>query len=432
MNIRKEAKKGVKWTSIAKVVSAVCALMKISVLTRFLPTEAFGQIALALFVMGFVGLFMDMGLSSAILHKQNINKQTYSSLYWLNFFFSLFLYFLIFISSHYIATFYDDPELSNLIKWIGLGLILSAIGRQYKTIEQKNLNFKYISLVDIWSSVLSLLLAILLAVYDYGVYTLVYSALFQYLLSNISFFISGVRKEGLLIHFSYQETRPFLKIGIYEVGSNTINYFSRDIDIILIGKFLGTEVLGAYSLAKQLVFKPLSIINPILTQIATPLFAKIQDNKKALSSNFLKLLTIVSTINLPVYLLMIFLAYPIIYILYGEEYVHITTTVQILSVYVYLRTLGNPVGSLLIALGRTDIGFKWNVIVLLFIPISVLLGSNFGMEGIAIALSLCMVFLFVPAWKFLIYQLTQTPLKKYMMALLPNYNFIKTLIKSNV
>ncbi len=425
MNIGDEAKKGVKWTSIAKIVLAAVAILKISVLTRFLETEAFGQMALALFVMGFVGLFMDMGLSSAILHKQNIDKKTYSSLYWLNCLFSIILYLIVFFLSSYIAMFYNDEELGLLIKLIGLGLILSALGRQYKTIEQKNLNFKLISLIEIWSAVLSLVLAIILAIYGYGVYALVFSVLFQQFVSNISFLFFGARKHGLLFHFSYPETRPFLKIGIYEVMSNAINYFSRDIDIMLIGKFLGTEVLGGYSLAKQLVFKPLLIINPIITQIATPLLAKIQENKEALKSNFLKILSIISTINIPAYFLLIIFATPVVQILYGNAYLDIVPVVRILSIYVFLRALGNPVGSLLIALGRTDIGFQWNLMVLFITPIMVYAGSFFGTMGVAISLTICMILLFIPAWRFMIYSVTGISLKEYMNALIPNLQFIK-------
>ena len=75
---------------------------------------------------------------------------------------------------------------------------------------------------------------------------------------------------------NFQEAMPFLKIGVFEVGSQFVNFFNRDLDIIIIGKLFSTELLGGYSLAKQLVYKPAQIINPIATKIANPLLAKFQ------------------------------------------------------------------------------------------------------------------------------------------------------------
>ena len=102
MSVKKQALSGVKWTTVSTITLALSALVKISVLARFLDASDFGLMALITFVLGFMDLFMDMGITSAILHKQNIKKQEYSSLYWLNVGFSIFLfllhyYFLLFL-----------------------------------------------------------------------------------------------------------------------------------------------------------------------------------------------------------------------------------------------------------------------------------------------------------------------------------------------
>ena len=112
---------------------------------------------------------------------------------------------------------------------IGLNIIFSGIGIQFKTIETKNLNFKQISIIDIIAVLLSLVIAVILAVKGYGVFSLVYSSLAQYLLSNTLYLILGIKKHGLLFHYRFSETLPFLKIGIYQVGGQIVNYFNPSV-----------------------------------------------------------------------------------------------------------------------------------------------------------------------------------------------------------
>src|SRR5690606_5259702 len=128
---------------------AVAALLKISILTRFLDKSDFGLMALITFVMGFTDLFTDMGFTSAILHKQNITKKEYASLYWFNIVFSIFLYGMLFLISPYISDFYNEPILKMLIPLLGLNVVISAVGRIFKSMESKHLKFKEITIFEI-------------------------------------------------------------------------------------------------------------------------------------------------------------------------------------------------------------------------------------------------------------------------------------------
>ncbi len=427
MSIRKQAIQGVKWTTLSTIFLAVTQLLKISVLARFLDKTDFGLMAIVVFVLGFTDLFVDMGLTSAILHKQNISKNEYASLYWINFLFSFLLFAVIWFITPLISTFYNEKELNILIPLMALTLLFSAFGRQFKTIEQKELNFKFISLVDIVGSVISLVFAVILAYYGYGIYSLVYSSILLQIISNIAFLIQGIKRIGIKLHFVFAETKPFLKIGIYQVGGQIMNYFNRDLDILLIGKFFGSEILGGYSLAKQLVFRPAQIINPILTKVGAPVLAKFQNNIEALRKNYLKLLNIISTVNFIIYLVIIVFAKYIVLILYGQGFDDIVIIVQILSVYMYFRSLGNPAGSLIIATGKTDLEFYWNLLVLIIMPIIIYTASQFSIVIVAISLSVAMVFLTIPAWYFMIRKMINVGLREYLVSFVPNRKIIRTI-----
>lgn len=417
MSIKKKVILGLKWTSFSTLILALAAILKISILARFLEKSDFGLMALITFVLGFINLFSDMGLSTAILHKQKIKKKTYASLFWFNLLFCILLYLIIVSVAPIIASFYNEPQLNSLIPLLSINVVLSGIGTQFKTIETKNLLFRNIGIIEITAAVFSLALAIYLAMNGYGVLSLVYSSMAQYIISNILFFIIGTSKYGLLVHFKISEVIPFLKIGIYQVGGQIINYFNRDLDIILIGKLFSVDVLGGYSLAKQLVSRPAQVVNPILVKVASPTLAKFQFNIELLKTNYLKLINIVSLINIPVYLGVIIFAPIIVELMYGNGFENIVILVRILSVYMIFRAIGNPIGSLVIATGKTELEFFWNLINLMVMPIFIYIGASYGIVEVTISLTLAMLLLFVPSWKLLVNKMTGATLMEYLKAI---------------
>lgn len=430
-DVKKQVVSGVKWTTIGTIVNAAAALLKISILARYLDKSDFGLMALVTFVMGFMNLFNDMGLTSAILHKQLISKKEYASLYWLNIGFSIGLYALLLLLSPVVANFYEESELRLLIPLLGLNLLISAFGRIFKTIESKHLLFKNVTIFEIIAAILSLVLAVYLAINGYGVLALVYSALLQYIVQNMLYFILGVRKYGLLLHYRFKETKPFLKIGVYQVGSQVLNYVNRDIDILLIGKFFSSEILGGYSLARELVRRPVSILGPIINKVGAPTLALYNESVSQLKENFLKLLNIVASISLPLYLMVIIFAKQIVLVLYGRDFVEIKILVQILAINMIFRFIGGTVGNLVTATGKTDLEFKWNLITLFLTPTTVFLASKISITMVAISVSGLSVLLFYPSWKFFASRLINVSFPEYFKAYFwVNIEWYKSLFKS--
>jgi PST family polysaccharide transporter/teichuronic acid exporter len=426
LKLNEQVINGVKWTTIGTLAITISNVLKISILARFLSKDDFGVFAILTFFLGFFNLFSDMGLTTAILHKQNIKKNEYASLYWFNIAFCIFLYVLLFLITPIISDFYNEPKLDFLIKVLSLSIIINSIGLQFRTIETKNLSFKFINIFDVIASFGSLLFAIWLAVNGYGVLSLVYSIVLQYVISNCLLFALGLKNHGLNFHFSFKDLNPFLRIGLFQVGGQSSNFINQNLDVLIIGKIFSQEILGGYSLAKQLVFRPAQVINPILTKVAAPALAKFQDNLELLKVNYLKLINVVSSINIITYFLLIVFAPIVVNLFYGGGYTSIVLYVRILCVYMVFRSIGNPIGSLVIATGRTDIEFLWNIFLLILIPFVVYFGSLFGIVGVTISLTVTMGLLFVPSWYFLVRKMTGATLKEYMRAILfINLNFLK-------
>lgn len=421
MNLRKTAVSGIKWTTLSTLGRASFQLLQISILTRFLPKEAFGLLAMALFVVQFSNIFVDMGMTSAILHRQNATKNEYSSIYWLNIFISLFLYGILLLGAPVVAYFYEEPELRLLVPILGINLLLMATGRQHFTIMLKQFQFKAIALIELISFSLGLIAAIFLAVRGFGVYSLVYSTLLASFISNGSFLFFNLRLNPILVHFRLSETKPFLKIGGFTMGSSILDFFSSETDILIIGKMLGAESLGVYSLSKQIVSKLYSIVTPIIINVLNPILSAIQKEKSKVKYYYLKVVNLLASLNFPIYFIVILLSKEILTILYGDAYISGYLVLSFLAISYGLNTIGNPMGSLQIATGRTDIGFKWTILRVVVTPIVIFFAANFSINTVAATIAFLSILFVIPAWRIQLKPMASIKLKEYLQQFLTPY-----------
>lgn len=414
----RKAKQGIKWTTSSTVIKVVSQILKITILTRILSKEDFGLVALVTVLLGFCNLFADLGFSTGILHKQDVTRKEYSSLYWTSFIFSIVIYLGIVLLSPIIADFYEQPEISRIIPILCANVVVACIGRQFGTFFYKDLEFKIPSIIEITSELGSLVLSVFLAIKGFGVYSLVYSVVFQCVLSNILLFIMGYKRFPLSLTCSIRSIIPYLKIGVYQVGAQSINYFSRDFDVLIIGKMLGATELGVYSLAKQLVGRPYNLINPIINKVATPYLAKFQGSLESLKNQYYRSVSLVSGMNIIVYFLLCIFAYPVVYILYGKNFLDATIIVQVLCLFMLERAIGNPLGSLMAATGRTNLDFMWNIVYAIVAPLFIFMGIAFKSSlMVAIFMDLCSIILFYPNWRFVIKPIIGGRFKEYLAAI---------------
>jgi len=411
--------------TVSTIFVAISAVLKASILTRILEMSDFGLMAIVTFILGFITLFIDLGLTTAILHIDKISKSEYASLFWLNFGFSILLFLMLVLISPLVSDFYKETELKLLIPIMSSGLVFNALGSQYRTIEQKKLNFKLLALVDIITSISSLILAVILAIYGFGVYALVYSSLLYTTSGAVFYFVRGVKINGFKFYFKLPEVKPFLKIGVFNIGGQVINYFNKEIDILIVGNVFGTEVLGGYSLAKQLVDRPLRIIRPVVMKVMSPILSLLKNDKATLRDNYLRTVKIVSSLSLPIYLIFIVFASPIVNLFYGADYEGIVILVRILAVYMFFVSIRIPLGSLIIATGKTNMEFYWFLITFIIMPVAILVGSKYNIEGVAIAMAVTMIIYFIPMWKFLINPLIGVNFNDYAKAHLIDFKILK-------
>jgi O-antigen/teichoic acid export membrane protein len=416
-NLKKQAIHGVKWTSMSISIRAILQLIQLLVLARLLTAEEFGLVALVMIVIGFSQIFMDMGISNAIIHKQNITEIQLSSLYWLNIFSGLILTVVVFIASPSVADFYENKAIIPLLEVLSFSFLINSIGNQYRVLFRKSLKFNILAKIEVIGCITTFFCAIFLALNEYGAFSLIYATLANALISNLMVLSLGMRLHRPKLTYHHNEVKKFLNFGLYQMGQNSITYFNSQFDVILIGKLLGTEALGLYSLTKQLVMRPYQIINPVITSVMFPIMAKIQNDQTKLKSIYLKIINFLASLNFPIYGAMVILASTLVPLILGDKWIEAIEIFQVLSVYAAVRTISSPSGSLLLAKGRADLGFWWSISGFTFIPIAIYIGSQWGLIGISTSLLLYQLILLIPNWYYIIYKMSNASFIEYFYEL---------------
>ncbi|MBO5465778.1 MAG: MOP flippase family protein [Alistipes sp.] len=425
MDTRKVVVSGVKWTTLSTIITTFVALLRLVILTRILDKADFGIVSILTFVVGMTQTFSDLGFSSAIMHKKDLSQEDFSSLYWLQLIVFTVLYVLISVCSPLVSSYYNEHQLTILLPIILTELIMYGIGKLYETVLQKEFCFKTIAIRNIISSILSLVVAVVLAFRGYGVYSLVYSTLFNALMLNLWNFICGQRLLKLKFHISLKSILQLIKIGLYQTGTNVIDYVAGKLDVLLMGKFLGMENLGIYTLAKELLVKVFIFINSIANKVLLPVYAKIYDDTESLSKTYLRSIRVLSFITFPILLAFGVFSDSIIDLLYGEKFAEVSSLVLILALSYMGSAISNPIGSLTIAKGRTDISFYYAIIRLVISLPVVWITSSISI----ICLAYGQLFIMVPVFFLIYYMMIQVYLKVSLKTYIQSFskNLISTI-----
>ena len=360
MSLKQQAVRGLKWTTAATVVSASTQLLQLFVLARLLTKYDFGLIAIAYVVVGFTQIFADMGITNAVIQKKDVTHSQLHTVFFVNIFIGLVLCLLLCFIAPFVSNFYEQSELTSVIYWLSLIFIIQPFGQIYNALLRKELQFDAIAKRDIIVKITGFLICVGLALSGFGVYSFVGAQLFIGFLSVILLLILGRRLYRPQWHIARKDFIPFFNFGIYQVCDQWVAYIRTQLDVLIIGKIMGIELVGLYNMAKRIVDIPVNIISPIVTQVSFPVMAKIQDESDRLKNIFLKSINYITSFTFPLYVFIALVASAILKITMGEQWLPAAPLIQILCIYGIIRSMGNPIGSLLFAKGLVRRAFWWD------------------------------------------------------------------------
>lgn len=413
MTLKQATLSSIRWVAMAMAVKAGLQFLQLSILARLLAPADFGLMAIVVALTSFLQIFADFGVSSAIIHHQEISRVQLSSLYWLNVGSSIALAVLIILLGPWISAYYVQPALQPLLTLSAITLVMAAAGQQLRVIAEKNLRFDVLAKLEVIAAATGFLSAVGIALSGGGAYALVGGAMTNAMMLTalLWLFISDGWRPKMV--FKIREIGHFLNFGTYMIGDNLLNTISYQVDILLGAKTLGAQAIGTYSLSKEFSMGISRLFNPIITRVGTPVMAKAQDDAALMKKVYLQTMRMTASVNFPAYVVLGIFAPEVANIVFGRQWTDAVVLLQIFAAFGLLRSTANPVGSLLIARGRADLSFKWNLALFCVCPPVIWLGSMWGTSGLAWALLGLTIIFFVPNWYFLVRPLCGAGFREY-------------------
>lgn len=411
---RSVAIKGGFWTSISTAVTMIATFARVMILTRFLEKSDFGIVAIVNMVIDLCLTFTDLGFASVIMYKQKLSDREFSSLYWTQLILFTCLYGILWLLSPLVSSFYDEPVLSLLIPIASLSVIFQALGKLYDSVLQKRYQFKLLAFRNIISNFVSLIIAGWMAWKGFGVYSLVFSTLSQAVILNLWNLFSGLRIQRVRMMFDFKEIIPLIKIGVYQTGTRILDFFSGKLDVMIIGKLLGTDALGVYDLAKSLVFRFVDFIRTVVSKVALPILSNSNSDDDAVRHKFLMITKTVATLCIPICITIAAFSKDVVHIVYGEKYLDVAPLVSIFAIVTLFTSITSFFDMLGIAKGRTDLNF-WNTVARIIVTTPVIfITSQFSITAVAfgqLGVTFVMVVIF---WKIVVQKTYPIPVKQYL------------------
>lgn len=404
MNIRKATFSATRWTTVASLSRVSVQLLQTALLARLLLPADFGLIAMAGVALGIAAMLADLGLSSALMHFPMPDHRTFSTIYWLNIGIGCCLALLFALLSWPLANMYGHMELLPVLAWLSLIFPLSALGQPFRVLAEKNLNFKPLAQNEIFSTIIGFTTAIVLALTDGGVFSLVFPMLVTAAINSMLAWLrlSSDLRPGLLFHAPL--AKSYISFGLHRVGDGFWNTLQVQTDIFLAGLISNPAAVALYALPREQCLKVANMfINPVITRVGLPVMTKIKNDQDALCTIYLKILRTTASLNFPIYAALALFAEEAVAILLGDQWQNAAFYMRIFAIWGLIRSTGNPSGSLLYAVGMAKRAHIWNMaLFILTFPILWIAAKTGGLPTLAWTMLVWQVIIFFLAWKFLV------------------------------
>lgn len=385
MGLRQQALRGIKWTGVGKGLTALLQIARLSILARVLSPDDFGLMAMVMIVVVTAHVWSDLGISAALVYRQDATREERSSLYWLNILIAAAVMLGFIGLTPFVSWFFGEPRLNELMWIVSPFFLIASLGQQFQFLCRKDLLFSYMSSVDVAAAVADFAVAVCAAFLGAGVLALVFGALAGAMVRAALYLWIGMRRWRPMLRLKLGDVRRYWSFGAFQVGEKTLNNLGTQIDKIVTGKLFNSATLGQYNIAYRLAMFPLQTINPVLNEVAFPVFSKVQNDEARLRRAYLEATSLLAVLVLPLYIGMSVTADLIIFVLLGEGWEPAAVVLRILAILGCFWGIGNPIGSLLLAKGRADLGFYLNCLWLPLSLVAALIGARFGIEAIALS-----------------------------------------------
>lgn len=370
-----------RWVALSQGSRVAIQLAGLVVLARLLPAADYGLMAMATVVTNFALLLRDLGTAAAIIQKTDLREETKATVFWLNVMMGVLLSLMLFVCAPLIARYFAAAELVPVLSMLSIALPLASSGAVHQALLERRSAFRALTGIEIGSSLAGLLAAIVAALSGAGVYSFVIQAILTAGLSSMLLWIvSGWRPTTLP---SWRELHGLMGFSGNLTLFNFINYFSRNADGMIVGRYLGAAALGSYSLAYKLMLFPVQNVTLAVSRALYPVLSRQQNAPEVMARLYLRTVCLIALVTAPLMVGLLVVREPFVRVVFGQGWPMVPEILAWLAPTGFVQSIVSSTGTVFMARGRTHVMAWLGTFNAILTVTAFALGVQFGVIGVA-------------------------------------------------
>ncbi len=392
--IGRRAAGAARWRAVGAAGGGAAQLLIGVALARILPPAAFGLVALALIVQGFVRPLADCGIGNAIVQRDVLTDRHIR----VGFTLSLLVGMTICAALNAVAPLggwlLKNADVVPVLRALSIVFVVSGAGTTAAALLRRDLDFRTQCIIDLSSYVIGFgAVAFVLALRGHGVWSLVAGSLAQATIAATAQMLCV--RHSLRPLVAKREVRELVRFGAGSAVATCVNYVAVSSDNLVAGRMLGPSALGLYSRAYALMNVPHTYGSSVMSSVLFPALARLQHDAARLRKSYLVVTRVMSSIAAPAMITLAVAAPYVVTGLYGPRWAGVVAPLQILCVAGYFRTQYHLGGIVAQSVGRVYSELRNQVMYASMVLTGAIAGARFGLIGVAVGVACAILGMFV-------------------------------------
>lgn len=306
------------WRFFERVGAEIVAFIVAVVLARILSPSEYGTLAIVTVVIVLFQVFVDSGLGNALIQKKDTDILDYSTVFFFNVFMCCSLYIILFFCAPFFAAFYGDPILTDVLRVLGLVIIISGVKNVQQAYVSKNMMFKKFFFATLFGTIMAAVIGVTMAVMGYGVWALVAQQLVNVTIDTCVLWITVKFRPKFM--FSFARLKTMFGYGSKLLLTGLLGTLYNNVSQLCVGKVYSSADLAYYNKGKSWPDLLVNNVNSSLDSILLPVFSENQDDENKLYNQTRTIICLSAYVLLPLMLGLACVAKPLIYIVLTEKW----------------------------------------------------------------------------------------------------------------
>lgn len=376
-------RRGLRWKMYSQGYSQITRILVAVLLARALTPHDYGEIGMAAVFVTLVLIFSDLAFGTALIQRPEISEEDRSTIFWLTTGVGALLTVAGYLSAPWIARFYGEPEVANIFRVLSLTFLITALGATHSALLNRAMDFRGLELRQIGAVTAGAVTALVGIAAGWGLWAVVFQQLAVAVASTVLLWACTGWCPRL--RFSRTSLREMAGFSGNVFGTRLLFYADRNVDNLLIGRFIGASALGLYTVAYNLMLVPLERIAGPLQQVFYPAIARLQAQPERMGRAWIRATRLIGAITTPAMLGVMVTAPDLVRVVLGSKWDGAVPVVQVLAWVGLHQSFARLNSSVLQAADRTELMLRYAIITVIADVVAFVVGAHWGIIGIAIA-----------------------------------------------